>query len=485
MGILGDLIYPGNEKRAAELNEKEDNLRKTYALQNDLVNSYRHLGESIKTFDAYLMAIMVMQYHIAYTEEDLENLPDLDLPKLSSSTADTLEELALELLSIKMAIDGIKAIKNKVSNPVKESGIVKKTGPQGEEALSKELGGEVETLSMRTSILKSGNVDLLTTTKNGTELKELSSELDGEATSVSQAIARSSSEGAEMSEEMVETSQVAEQVSAVAKTTTEVAEGASGASIAWAALGPVLLAVSVVMEILSTIQRGQDRDKLIKAEKDMDGIQKQADESIKDLKSVFTNLLNAGETDIDAYNKLLPQLAALEHSPMFDRGPFSTTGIDAYIKGMDQITADSPGGVEGYEVAAEQNIDDATNFIREHAIHDSAMTDVIKQIKTHMRKNGLTTLADDDPFLSLLADADSIDLAQVILYNQFRVLIATTFSTLLPYHEQINQETTVNAPIAVAPKTVPTATPDPSFDPKPADFTVPGIGKGLSAASSQ
>lgn len=468
MGILGSLLYPDNSKLAQELNTAEDTLRKTNNLHNDLVNSYRLMGEKIKSFDAYLMAIMSMQYFLTYTEEDLSNLPDTKVPTLSSYWADTVESLAMDTLTAKMAIDGFKAIKNGIGNLVKESGIFSKSGGATAEAAT-EMGAEVESVGLTEPLLAQGEVAALTT-ESTAKAAGLGTELGAEAKAVSSAIEEEGAASKSLTE-ISETAGSAEEGAALAE------EGASlggklmaGAS---AALGPALLVVTVVTEILSAIHAGQEHAKLEKAKEQLSGVQGNLDKSVTDLKKTFTKLLKAGKADIDTYNKLLPKLKALEHSSMFDRASFSTNGIDTYISGMDSITITNT-AVAGYQAAAVQNLDDATSFIRDQAVHDSKMTSIIKQIKTHMRDKGLTNIGDDDEFLQSVAIADSIDLAQVQAYNKFRVFLTKYASVLLPYHQEIQKNST-KGKVPSTPSSIPEGKPSPTFDPKPSDFQIPGV----------
>jgi hypothetical protein len=210
----------------------------------------------------------------------------------------------------------------------------------------------------------------------------------------------------------------------------------------------------------------------------MKGLQEKSDKSIKDVKKTFTTLLKAGKTDIDTYNKMLPKLKALEASPTYDRAPFSTTGLDYYINGLDGITIDQAGAVVGYQAAATEDLNAATDFIREHADHDSTMTSVIANIKTRMRTNNQKDIQDDDPYLKEVADTYSINLATVQTYNQFRRAIAEYAAMLKPYHEQVQQDTPPGSSFlhTPSPEKAKFGTPDPAFDPKPDAFKVPDLG---------
>jgi hypothetical protein len=468
MGILGNLIYPDNPKLAEQLNASEDKLRQTNNLHNDLVNSYRLMGESTKSFDAYLMAIMSMHYYLVYTEEDLSDLPDEDLPALSNYWADTVESMAMDVLTVKMALDGFKAIKNGIGNLVKEGGIFNRTASHPAEA-STTMESEINAVGLREPLLQQGEVASLTT-ESGPEAASLGKELGGEADAVKSAIGEES-EITQSLEEISNTAGTAKEGAALAE------EGAalgdklmSGAA---AALGPALLVITVVTEIISAIHAGQEHAKLKKAADQLDDAQKKLDKSVDDLKAVFVKLLNAAKKDIGVYNKLLPELKALEHSSMFDRAGFSVAGIQTYIDNMPRININNL-GIEGYQAAAKQNLEEATDFIRIHATHDSKMTSVIKELKSHMRKKGLTTLDDNDPFLVEIADVEGVDLSQVQAYNKFRVFMAEYASVLLPYHKEI-QDKTEKGKVPKSPDKITPAKPDPNFDPKPEDFKIPGL----------
>lgn len=55
------------------------------------------------------MSILVMQDYLVYTAEDLENIPQTDLPQLTESLADKIESAALDAVTVKMAYGGIQA----------------------------------------------------------------------------------------------------------------------------------------------------------------------------------------------------------------------------------------------------------------------------------------------------------------------------------------------------------------------------------------
>ena len=280
------------------------------------------------------------------------------------------------------------------------------------------MQSEVENVGLREPMLRQGEIGTLTT-EDAALARELGPELGSVARNVGEAL----QEEGELNENL-------EQVNRTAQTTEESAkiaeEGASLSSKLMsgvsAALGPAMLAVTAVMEILSVIHAGQEKSKLEKAQKNIQEAQDKINKSVDSLKKTFKKLLTAGKKDIEQYNKLLPQLKALEHSSMFDRAPFSTLGIQEFIDGLDVITIENT-GIPGYEAGAKEDIKAVTDFIREHAVHDSKMTSIIKQLKTHLRSKKLTELKDDDPIFKEIADADSVTLEEVKTYNKFRVFL--------------------------------------------------------------
>lgn len=476
MGILGSLLYPDNDELAKELNDKEDKLQKTNALHNDFVNSYRAVGEATKSFDAYLMAIMVMQYHLAYTEEDLQNLPSEQIPQLTQYWADTVETDVLDVLTVKMAVDGFKAITNGVANLFREGGIFRRASPLGDATLAKELGSEVQVISARAPVVRTASVELLTTEQTGAELKVAAEELTTAAAEVSKAV--------EAAPKLAETSsEVTTEVTDMANTGKLAGEAAAeGASLSsklasgfMAALGPALLIATVVTEILSAIHAGQEHAQLLDAANRLDDAQKQLDDSLESIKKVYHSLLMAAKTDITAYNKMLPDLYAVEGVASFQRQPFSIAGIDSFISGMDAITIDQ-GGIPSYQAVTLQNLSDATSFISQQAQHDATMTQVVKQIKTHMRVAGIKDLPDNDPFLQQVASVFSVTVDQAVIYNKFRRTVAQYGSMLLPYHRALSENQ--GSGIVTPPSTVPTGEADPNFDPNPSQFTIPGVSLG-------
>lgn len=475
MGILGSLLYPDDPKMAADLNAKQQKLQDENNLHNTLVNSYRLVGETTKTFDAYLMSLLAMHYYLTYTEEDLSNLPETDLPSITKSIADTIESAALDVLTAKMAVDGITAIKNGITNLVKQSGRFSRTAPEGDAAVSEGLGADVEATSLEAPMLRSGTVEVMTT-ESPEVAQEMSGELGELSSGVSEAV-DSISEGSEIAEETSEVAEVAETGAGAAEAGAEAAEaGEAGAGFS-AVLGPVLLVVVAVTEIMGAIKEGQTHAKLKDAETKMDGLMTKSEKALTDMKSAYTHLLNAAKADITAYNKLLPDLFAISQESGLNRQAFSTDGIKTFIDGMTSITITND-GTKGFEAAAMANLSDAKQFISNHAVSTSQTAEIVKQIKTHMEKNNLTDLPDGDAFLKSIAEADSIDLAIVANANVYRRNIATVAAMLEPYHTQVIDNTPPDAKVARPPKTAKTGAPNPNFTPKPSGFKIPVVKTG-------
>ncbi|HEX5734540.1 MAG TPA: hypothetical protein VF131_17025 [Blastocatellia bacterium] len=482
MALIGDLLYPDNADMARELNKEQLTLEKTNALHNDMVDTYRSLAEEIGTFDSYLMAVMVMQYHLAYAKEDLENLPDTNMPRLTESIAEKIESLALDAVSVKMAYNGLKALGNRIGNIVQESGSYKSSFSNGGKAFEAEIQPELDSIRFRSGLLRSGNIDLLTRgDTDAADLGDMAKELEVNAGDLNEGDGGESGEMAETSESVTSGAEAATEASqaavgageAAAEVSVEAATEA-GASV----LGPAAIILIVVTEIIGAIDAAETHDKLEKALKDMRNIQKLSDKSLATLRKAFKSLLKSAKLDIITYNRLLLKLYQLESNSYYQRS-FGTSGLESLINGFDLITIDNTGGLPGYKTVCSADLNAATDFIRGQAEHDSEMTDVISKIKTHIKAEGLTDV--DDAFLQSLAEVENIEVNLVNKYNKFRKFIAEFASTLKPFHDQIRQETLPDSKEPVVPKNPNFGEPDPNFDPNPNDFTVPALPKSNAA----
>lgn len=485
MGLIGDLLYPDNAEEARKLNKEQQTLQKTNSLHNELVNAYAELAEQIHSFDAYLMAILVMQYHMIYTKEDLEKLPDTKTPKITQSIADKIETVALDALSIKMGYNGIKAIGRRIANVVRESGSYKNSISKGDDAVADELQPELEEVATQTDVIRSGNIDVLTKTDaTPSELSDLAEEL-GEATKelgeVSE-IGETGEEGAELTETIDSASEgvsaaleageaAAEAGEAAAEAGVEAAAAGAGAGLA-AILGPAAIILIVVTEVIGAINAAETHKKLEKALAQMKTLQTQSDKSLASLKKAFKSLLTCAKLDIKTYNKVLKKLYQLEENKIYDKS-FETTEIESFINGLDAITIDNEGGIKGFKEAVTSSLTPAITAIRSQAEHDSGMTSVISNIKTHIRVAGNAAI--DNSYLKNLAEVEDMDLERVKTFNVFRQYVAEFASALKPYHEQVRQSTPDGSKIPVKPTNPNFGKPDPNFDPKPTDFTIPGV----------
>jgi hypothetical protein len=491
MGLIGDLLYPDNEDMARRLNKEQQTLVDTNALHNDLVNAYRALAEDIGKFDAYLMALLVMQYHLAYTQEDLQNLPATSMPKLTESLADKIEQVALDALSIKMGLSGLKAIGQRIANVVREGGSYSGSIARGGEAVAEDLQPELDIVSTQADLLRSGNIDLLTETDvTAPELGDLAGELQAAAEDLGEVMesgeivgeggglaetADSVAAGVEAAAEISEAA--AEAAAAAAEAGAEAAAAGAGAGAA-SILGPAAVIIIVVTEIIAAIDAAETHEKLEKALDQMRTLQTQSDKSLKSLRKAFKSLLTSAKVDIQTYNGILKRLFQLEKNPFYDKA-FDVAGLESFIQGVDALTVETSSSLSGYLAAATDELGPAIDFIRDQARHDASMTEVISTMKTHLRAGNII----DDDYLRKVAEVESVDLDRVRKFNTFRRYIAEFASVLKPFHEQVRRETPPNAKGPASPRDPDFGKPDPDFDPHPDDFTIPGVeGKKLQAA---
>jgi hypothetical protein len=241
-----------------------------------------------------------------------------------------------------------------------------------------------------------------------------------------------------------------------------------------------VIIVIVVTEIISTINAAETHEKLQKASQQMATLQKQSDQSMATLKKAFKSLLTSAKTDIGVYNSVLDSLYKLENNSTY-KTSFATKGLESVISAIDAISIDNSGSLAGYQTTCQSDLKPPTDFIRTQSRHDAVMTDVISQIKTHIRTQKLSDV--DDDFLEDLADVENIDVALVKKYNAFRKFIAECAAVLLPFHEQVRQATSPGSKTPAVPPNPKFGTPDPKFDPKPGDFVVPSPIKRRSASA--
>lgn len=480
MALLGSLLYPDNPEMEKELNEKNQQLINLNNLHNTLVNSYRAVGEKTKTFDSYLMALTVLHYQMVYASEDLANLPDVDLPSISENMAQKVleigEEVGVLAMTLKMGYSGFKAVGNRVSNLFKQSGTVKVDrvpDESGDLELTENLNAEATTTFTREPIVNSGNVDMLTTSdpkvmsEVGTEMKSVAAEIKvaSEEAELQEVGNQELQDAGTQAEEITETTEQATQ-------TTSEADAAAEGMGATAILGVVVLVMTVVSEVLGVIHAAEDHAKLKKAEKQLDDLLKKSKDSLTALKNTFIKLLKVAKQDIENYNKVLAELITLEGSAE-RKITFSVEGINTFISDMPKITPDNA-GVAGFQSAANTNIDAALADIREQVKNDGKMAQGISLIKTHMQAKKQSVLADDDPYLSELADVLTVDLKTVVIWNKFRVYLQTFASYLIPYHEQIKEATPAGQKYPSLPKKAKfNNKPDPNYQPDPNKFTIP------------
>ena len=170
--MIGDLFYPNDPALAKETNSDLRDLQRWNALHNQLVNVYTGLAQQIRSFNSFPMSILVLQYHLIYTAEDLDNLPPADNPKIAESTVKLVESAALDVLSVKMATGAVRAMVGRVANVYRESGtfrsnIGKSSAELTEDAaenLAEGLVADIDQVAGQTDLLAFANVDFLTDT---------------------------------------------------------------------------------------------------------------------------------------------------------------------------------------------------------------------------------------------------------------------------------------------------------------------------------
>ncbi|HKK29814.1 MAG TPA: hypothetical protein VKA18_05400 [Alphaproteobacteria bacterium] len=495
MGLIGDLLYPDNPDLAREANQDQQKLEKLHTLHNEIVTVYRELAADIRTFDNYLMAVLVLQYHLVYAAEDLEDLADPDVPQVAKSLADKIETAAIDALALKMGYNGVKAIYNRIANVYRESGSYRanleegsgELSDEGAANLSEELAPEIDSVASQSEFVASGNVDLLTNTELTTEeLSSYAGELGDAAESIS--TITESSEATEAAGELPDIAEAAESGIEAAGEVTEAAEaageaaaevgveaGAAATAGAAAVLLPALIIVIVVTEIFSAIEAAETHEKLEKALKHLQKMLSQTEKSLETLKKALKSLLRSGQADIAAYNKVLAKLYQLEKNEQYKRS-FAADGFKSFIDQVDALTPETAGSLTGYQKAVSANLTPATDFIRQHAINDGEMVEVIGMIRSKVQKDGADSI--DDAYLKSVALVLDTDLNRVKSFDRFRKVLNDIASALAPYHEQIRKQTPEGAKRPARPGSPSFGKMNPKFVPHPNQFQIPRIGSG-------
>ncbi|MFK0733105.1 MAG: hypothetical protein ACFKPT_25200 [Gloeotrichia echinulata GP01] len=438
MGMIGDLLYPDNPDLAREANDDQQKLEKIHTLHNQMVTIYRGLAEDIRTFDSYLMGVLVLQYHLVYTQEDLENLPDTKVPQMTKSLADKIEGIGIDALSIKMAYNGLKAIYNRIANAYQESGSYRANMEGGELSedgaanLAEDLAPQIDSIAAQSDIVSSANIDLLTNTElSQAEMTSYVGELGETAESVSTAseatevgesasdlgeVAEGAETGIEAAAEAIDGAEAATEVAAEVGIEGVVASATAGAA---ALLGPAIIIVIVVTAIFEVIEAGEMHEKLEEALTRLRKMIEQSEKSLASLKKATKSLLLSGKSDIIAYNKLLERLYQLEKNPTYNQS-FKVDGFDSFINALDNITIDNPGGLDGYKAAVVENLSPAKDFISKQAKNDSSMTEAISMIRTKVANEGEGSITQD--YLDEVVIVLALNKEQVTEYNRLRVV---------------------------------------------------------------
>lgn len=477
--MIGDLLYPDDPALAKEANSDLEELQRLNALHNQLVNVYKELAEHIRTFDGFLMSILVLHYHLIYTAEDLNDLPPADRPKIAGATVKLVETAALDALSIKMAASGIKAISSRIANLYQEGGTFRANTSEGSteltadeaESLAEDLAPEIDQIAGQTDLLTSANVDLLTNTElSAEELSSFSTEL-GEAAQGLGDLAEIGEGSSEVLGEVAEVAQAGADVaaeSAAAALDAGAAAGEAGAAASGGILLPALIIIIVVTEVLSAVDAAKSHAKLESALKHVRNSLKQSRQSIASVKKAITALMNAGIADFAAYNRLLPKIAKLEGNSIYDRR-FDPSALQSVIDQLPAISPDTAASLSGLKAAATDELTKAIDFIRDHAVNDSQMTEVVAMIRTRVAAHGADSV--DDAFLQNVASVLDTDIARIRRLDRFRKVLNDIAAALAPFHRQINDGTS-DPSKSLKPEF---GKMNPEFQPRTGQFKIPKI----------
>lgn len=486
MGMIGDLLYPNNASEARKLNEEQQQLQQINALHNALVTSYREMADQIREFDSYLMAILVMQYHMVYAKEDLANLPATSMPQLTQSIADKIEQVALEGVSIKMGINGIKAIGRRVANLLQEGGSFKASTQEADvgKAFEEDIAPELDSTSMQADLVRSGNVEVLTQTEvDASEMQGIADELTsatrdlGEASEADELDAKltetldTAEAGSEAATEASEAASEASEAAAEASAELGVEAGAEAAAEGGASiLGPAVVIIIVVTEIIGIFQAKATHEKLEKALALMKKLTAASNKSLATTKKAYKSLLKCAQLDIAAYNRLLKRLYQLEGNAIYNT-QFNDDAFATFSQAIEGLTYETRQNIAGYQQACLTQLNTAMTQIRQQAEHDSPMTVIISEIKTHLRAKQATTA--DATFLKDVAAVNGVSLEEVKTFDHFRQIAQEIASTLAPFHRQIQQGTASGKKTPTLPSSPQFGQPDPNYQPNPNHFTVP------------
>lgn len=489
MGLLGDILYPNNKEMAADLNKKYQQLLDNNTLQNNLVNSYHGLASPIKTFDGYLMALICMQYQIVYDEEKLANLPETDIPKLSQSIADRIEAYTFTAVGVAQGLQGLNAMRKGVVNIYRNAGTYKQTISEGFDSFKSAMQNGLDRVRFKVNSMRSGNISSLTE-ENLAKWNELNPELTAEGKIElldQEEVEKLNSEEGEnweaVDEEVMEEADTVSTGAEIGEeAAAEAAEGTASLSEAFSAiLGPAMMIIIVVTEIISAVEAGEMNEKLKKAETEIDNHLAAQQKALESLKKAFKNLLNCAMHDIDEYNEMIKDIISLSASKKnffveyrgYTPGEgFGYKGIDGYQKALDSIKDGTD--ITMLQGFAESDLKDVQTCITAQATQDSKDTEIIITIKAWLVKHNLTDIT--DAYIEELVDVFSLTPERVKYCNSLRKYLNEIAAKLAPYHKAIQGTPQKPGTQTQQPEQDPInhqAPPEPSYSPDPNDFTLP------------
>ena len=498
MGLLGDLLYPDNKEMAEDLNNKYIQLVNNNTLHNTLRDSYSELAESIKRFDALLMAVLCLQYQIVYKEENLDKLPAADTPHRSQSIADRIEVYAGAGMLGFQAVKSINAMRLGVVNLYRNAGIYKAKIGEGFDTFKQSMQNGLDKMRYRANFNRSGNVDLLTE-ENNANFNQLRGEIteqdmttlvDDESTSV--AVGEGTAEGAEsVAPEVSEAVNVsvtgAELGNAAEIATVGSVEGESiglalGGAICSIIESALLIAV-IVSEIIGAVEAGKLNAKLKDAETNMDENLVKQTNSIDSLKAVFKNLLDTGYQTIQEYNDLIKReldLAPSQQTFFYKFAGYNPTtgfGFDGVQKYGNSLSAIASDQIAILQKQADKDLDFAITGIDAYMKEYAKDTMIVTRIKGILKVYNKDDIDNDvKMYIEELQNELGVDRKRIIYCNNLRKFMNAAADKMRPYHQAINDITQVDGKATQQPIKNPMNTvspPNPTYDPDPSDFTLP------------
>lgn len=537
MGLLGDILYPDNKDLAEDLNKKYTQLLTNNTLHNGLVNSYSELSESVRKFNAQMMALLCYQYLNNYDPEKLDDVPQSNTPKLDESIADRIELYAGGVLALKQTLSCLNAMRQGVVNLYRNAGTYKAKIGESYDSFKASMQDKLDLTRYKANISRAGNVDLLTE-QNRASFTEIKSEIkpaemttlgEGDAEEGSKAgseegAGASSEEGAGAASEAgagagaeagagagagaeVATEAVAPEVAEAVNVSATGAElgAAAGTEIAAAESESMVAAVGgavcsilegacvialVVTEIIGAVRAGELNDKLKKAEVDMDKTLETQQTSLKTLKDAFDNLLLTATNDIKEYNVLIRDELDLAQSyqTFFNQFDGYAPNVGFHFEGL-TIYRDSLPTIAYDQIAilqrnADEDLEQTIECITEHAEQFGTDTQIVLRIKAMLKANNKDDIYKQDgsidndlqPFIKELEAEFSVDDKKIAFCNQKRKFLNAIAAKMESYHKAIKDLPQKTGAKTKQPDVNPIdvkSPPNPSYKPDPKDFDLP------------